>query len=462
MKLFQKKPFYIVLLVAFTLILIADLVLRFAVGGRSKRPDGFGTPGGWSASEDFDPSNLPEDFDASNMPGSPGASFDSSNLPEDFDSSNMPSAPGGSFDPSNLPEDFDASNMPSRPEGSADGQNLPEGFDSGNLPEGFDPQQGGNPFGNGPGSSGFSQRRGFLSTVRKLWIPILIVCVLVDALSIFMLARISRKTKREAQETDAETKEDDPGPKRKKKLWILLLIPVLLAGIVLKLLTPATDRDVSSVSVQEKVVQAEAANEQISRVFLSGGTLTEEDAVTVSLPGEIKVKSFAVSNGDSVQAGDLIATVEKSSVISSIRSIQEVMTELDEALADSSDDNDDEVTASAAGKVKLLYAETGTPVADTMAGHGALMVLSLDGLMSAQIPAEGLSVGDGVTVRLPDGSEEAGRVETVRDDTATVTLSDETAQYGDEVTVLDADGKTLGTAALMIHNALKITGYQGI
>ena len=456
MKLFQKKPLYIVLLVVFTLILIADLVLRFAVGGRPNRPEGFSASGGWSASEDFDPNNLPEGFDASSIPNMPGGgSFDPNNLPEDFDASSMPNMPGGgSFDPNNLPEDFDASSMPNRPD-SGD-------FDPENMPEGFNPQQGG--FGNMPGGSGFRQRGGFLSTVRKLWIPILIVCVLVDALSIFMLARIARKTKREEGQADSEAKEDDPGPKRKnKKLWILLLIPVLLAGILLKLLTPAATRDTSSVTVQEKVVQAEAASEQISKVFLSGGTLTAEDAVTVSLPGDIRIESFAVSNGDSVEAGDLIATVEKSSVISSIRSIQEVMTELDGELSETADDNDDEITAPSGGKVKVLYAEAGTPVADTMAQYGALMVLSLDGMMSAQIPADdSLNVGDRVTVRLSDGTEEAGRVETVRDGTATVTLSDENAVYGDSVTVLDAGGKTLGTASLTIHSALKITGYRGI
>ena len=232
MKLFQKKPLYIVLIVIFTLILIADLVLRFAVGGRSNRPEGFSMPGGWSASEDFDPNNLPEGVDSSNMPegfqpGSRPEGFDSSNLPEGFDSGNMP----GNFDPNNLPEGFDSSNMP---EGFQSGS-RPEGFDPNNMPEGFDPSQrpggsssgsetsdgdtessqrpqGGPSFGNMPGGGDFRQRRGFLSTVRKLWIPIGIVCLLVDALSVFMLVRIRRKEKRSATApAGGDAAEDDCG-----------------------------------------------------------------------------------------------------------------------------------------------------------------------------------------------------------------------------------------------------------
>ena len=213
MKLFQKKPLYIVLIVLFTLILIADLVLRFAVSGRSGRPEGFSMPEGWSASEGFDPNNLPEGFDSSNIP----EGFQQGSRPEGFDSSNMP----GDFDPNNMPEGFSPG---SRPEGF-DPDNLPEGFDPSQRPGSSDSSgnssdsdtessqrpQGGPSFGNMPGGD-FRQKRGFLSTVRKLWIPIGVVCLLVDALSVFMLIRIRRKEKRSAAATvSGDAAEDDCG-----------------------------------------------------------------------------------------------------------------------------------------------------------------------------------------------------------------------------------------------------------
>ena len=199
MKLFQKKPLYIVLIVLFTLILIADLVLRFAVSGRSGRPEGFSMPEGWISSEGFDPNNLPEGFDSSNMPGD----FDPNNMPEGFSPGSRPEG----FDPSNMPEGFDPSQRPGSG-GSSDGDAAASDSDT----ESSQRPQGGPSFGNMPGGGDFRQKRGFLSTVRKLWIPIGVVCLLVDALSVFMLIRIRRKEKRSAAETvSGDAAEDDCG-----------------------------------------------------------------------------------------------------------------------------------------------------------------------------------------------------------------------------------------------------------
>ena len=187
MKLFQKKPLYIVLIVVFTLILIADLVLRFAVSGRSSRPEGFSMPEVWSASEGFDPNNLPEGFDSSSMP-------------EGFQPGSRPEG----FDPSNMPEGFDPSQRPGSSGGSSEASDS-----SGNSSQ---RPRGGPSFGNMPGGGNFRQKRGFLSTVRKLWIPIGVVCLLVDALSVFMLIRIRRKEKRSAgTAVSGDAAEDDCG-----------------------------------------------------------------------------------------------------------------------------------------------------------------------------------------------------------------------------------------------------------
>ena len=110
--------------------------------------------------------------------------------------------PGG-FDPSNMPEDFDPSSRPgssgSSDSSTSDGTASDGESDSAERPS----------FGNMPNGTDFRQRRGFLSTVRKLWIPILIVCLLVDGLSVFMLARIRRKEKRSASTPDNGGAADD-------------------------------------------------------------------------------------------------------------------------------------------------------------------------------------------------------------------------------------------------------------
>ena len=96
-----------------------------------------------------------------------------------------------------------------------------------------------------------------------------------------------------------------------------------------------------------------------------------------------------------------------------------------------------------------------------MYAHNALMVLSLDGYLSFEIPAGTLAAGDALTVALSDGTEFAGTVDSVADDTATVLITDDKPLVGDTATALDAEGNALGSGELTIHQPLSITGYAG-
>ena len=87
---------------------------------------------------------------------------------------------------------------------------------------------------------------------------------------------------------------------------------------------------------------------------------------------------------------------------------------------------------------------------DTMYSDGALIRISLDGLMAANITAGDLvNVGDAVVVVLSDEAEIDGKISAVSDGTATVTLDDTTAGDGEVVTIKTADGDALGEARLI-------------
>jgi hypothetical protein len=91
-----------------------------------------------------------------------------------------------------------------------------------------------------------------------------------------------------------------------------------------------------------------------------------------------------------------------------------------------------------------------------------LMLISLDGLMAVDLQAvDGISVGDTVKVILSDGTEENGRVSSKEDGILTVTISDESAARGDDVSVWKEDGQQIGRGSLYIHSELRITGYYG-
>lgn len=96
-----------------------------------------------------------------------------------------------------------------------------------------------------------------------------------------------------------------------------------------------------------------------------------------------------------------------------------------------------------------------------MVEHGGLAAISLDGYMAVDLETERLSQGDEVTLILSDGTEEEGTVETVVAGKATILVTDNGPEYDEKVTVRDADGTTIGSGSLYIHNPLMVTGYAG-
>lgn len=175
----------------------------------------------------------------------------------------------------------------------------------------------------------------------------------------------------------------------------------------------------------------------------------------------MELTGWAVSEGDYVEAGQLLATVDKASVLAAIEDVNDLIKTIDSAIQSSRYDTvDSSIRAPREGRVKAIYAEAGKSVADTMTEHGALMLLSLDGLMAVDIDTAALPLGAAVTVVLPDGTKQTGRVSAVSGGTATVTLSDETALPGDTAVIL-LDGESAGNGMLYIHSELRVTGFAG-
>jgi len=439
MKVFKSKLFYTIVLIVFTVIMIATVILKFALptgsgnSGRGNMPSGFnsssdfsgfpqgGNSGDSEGNSGFTPGNMPEGFDPENMP----EDFDSSNMPEGFDKKSRPDS--GSSD-SDSDSDSD-SKKPSRSgKGSSDSDSdRPSRPENGNFP-----------------SRSSSRSKGFAGMINKIWISVVIVCALVDAVCIFMLIKLSKKKTSPAQINIGEKKKDivplegqvtetkeeteDETPKRKKKLWMLIFIPILAGAVILKMI-PTTSGSTSSINVKEQLVAVDVSTKTIPNTFLSGGTLETESTRAFTLPGDITIESYAVSNGDIVEKGDLIARVNKSSVMIAISDIKTLIADLDKDLKKTASDKDySKIKAPAAGRVKAIYAEAGNSVVDTMTEHGALMLISLDGLMKVELTGvSGLQVGDTVTVRLSNDKEETGRVATVSDGVTTITISDSSA-----------------------------------
>lgn len=240
--------------------------------------------------------------------------------------------------------------------------------------------------------------------------------------------------------------------------WITLLCVILAIALIVSSLPSGIS---AATKVNSKVLSAVPEENTISTVLSGGGTLSPQEGTAQSLPQALELEIYYVKNGQTVSEGDPIAQVDLVAVKAAISELQEVIDTLDAAIAsESSKTNDSVIRSGTAGRVKKIYAREDTAAADTVYENGALLLLSLDGLMAVDLEAWA-EVGQRVTVTLSDGTALEGTVESVSDGTATVTLSDETAPLDDSVTVTAEDGETMGTGSLYIHSRLRVAGAYG-
>ena len=246
---------------------------------------------------------------------------------------------------------------------------------------------------------------------------------------------------------------------KKYIFYIVMLLVVALLVALPFLLGSAKQAD----EVKASILSGTAESGSVVSTVSGTGTLTEQDAVDITVPQGVEIRRFLVENGDFITAGTPVALVDKTSVMTTIASIKESMDTLEEEMNEEADSSlDSAVAAQSAGRVKAVYAQVGDNVQEVMLEHGALALVSLDGKMALQLQTSAsLRPADSVIVTLSDGSEETGTVESSTGGTVVITLSDRTAMPGDEASVRTADGTALGSGTLYIHSEWKATAISG-
>ena len=246
--------------------------------------------------------------------------------------------------------------------------------------------------------------------------------------------------------------------KRIVTLAAMVLVVALLAAMPL-IAKQAPEEDGPKASI----LSAEVTAGSIDTELIGGGTLAEDDALKVEVPTAVKLKKFLVSNGDTVTEGTPLATVDRVTVMNAITQVQETLEYLSEQIEDAEDtDSEEAVTALAGGTVKILYAKEGDAVQNVVAEHGALAVLSLDGLMAVDLEAESaLTVGTAVKVTLSGGKTVTGKIARNLAGEMTVTVEDNGYTADDTVQVTAEDGTAIGSGQLYIYSPWNATAYAG-
>ena len=253
--------------------------------------------------------------------------------------------------------------------------------------------------------------------------------------------------------------------KRRAATLITIVVILIIAGILLpnlfKYLAPKVD--LSNINVNSKTLDHTVGRSNIVRDFTASGNLSAGETKDIKIAGDIEIDEFFVKNGDVIKKGDKIAAVSKPSVMSAIVEVQKTLKSLDTKLNKiNSSDNKTVVKADSKARVKAIYIKKGSNAKETITKNGALMLLSLDGLMAVDIDrTENTKLGNSVTVVLSNKTKVSGQIISTNTDYVTCVISDKTAKYKDKVTVLDSKGNEIGASELYIHSVLPIMYYSG-
>lgn len=249
--------------------------------------------------------------------------------------------------------------------------------------------------------------------------------------------------------------------KQRIKRYVLLAFVAVLV-VLLAIMPMLAGEKAENDGPVASILTDTASLNSISTVVKGGGTLEGEEALEITIPAGVLLKSFLVQNDAVVREGDPVAEVDRVSVMNVITQVQETLDYLTEQIENTRDEEISKtISATAGGLVKHVYAQPGDRVQDVMLRHGALAVVSLDGLMAVEFSTEAaLSVGDGVKVTFEDGTQTEGVVESSLDGTVVITLEDEGYAADTQVNLSNEDGR-LGIGTLYIHSKWNVTGYSG-
>ena len=251
--------------------------------------------------------------------------------------------------------------------------------------------------------------------------------------------------------------------KRRRKiirtvLIVIAIVAAILVALVFYLRGRVERRFASAVA---EVQHYEVTTGTIHTVVSGSGILAQEDVEDLSVPVGVEITEVLVENRDAVSKGDILATVDMATVMTTLSSTQEQLDDLDDEIADAKGDTvSSNISAGVAGRVKRLLAQVGTDVTACMAENGALAYLSLDGYMALDLETDALAKDIQVVVLREDGTQITGTVDSVIGGKATILVTDNGPRYDEEVTVM-LGGTEVGKGKLYIHSPLAVTGYAG-
>lgn len=248
--------------------------------------------------------------------------------------------------------------------------------------------------------------------------------------------------------------------KKSKRMWIITgcLIPIVAIAVIFM-----NNNGSATGAAAEQNAQIAVVERGDTQVVKEGnGTVEVKDSYQVSIIYDSKLLFIEKENGDYVNEGEVIASIESSGLEDSISQLESEISDLDTQISNKDSYGDSYISSKVTGRVKVINAGAGDAVNSVMKEYGSLMEIASDGKLKVMVSAETvLAENSEVTVKFGDYSEE-GTVISSENNQLTVTISDGyDYNVGEKASVYDSEDKLLGEGTLEINMPYHVTGDYG-
>ena len=147
--------------------------------------------------------------------------------------------------------------------------------------------------------------------------------------------------------------------KKRRRIIVTVSIVVVLALAIFFGVRAAKKKVSEAVGSRNAptVSEATVTTGSISTTVSGSGMLTDADTQQIVLPKGVKLEKILVKAGETVKKGDALATVELSSVMGAMSTVQAELNKLDEQLrAATGETVQPYITTGVNGRVKIVYA----------------------------------------------------------------------------------------------------------
>ncbi len=248
--------------------------------------------------------------------------------------------------------------------------------------------------------------------------------------------------------------------KSKTKRIVIIIIAVVIVGLAALGYAGWQQRMAQAGKTTYSIVDVTRGSVEVK--VKGAGTVAPMEDYTVYAGFSGTVKQVLTENGDVVSADDVIAVFESDALEAERDSLEQQIDDVDAAIQTlRGTSGSDRIYSPVKGVVKVLYAKEGDSVDVVMEKYGMLAVICPDERMKTVISAEGLQLGDSVTVTV-DSVSMPGIVRSIKDGQAIISFEDDEFLPGTAATVSAVDGSILAESTAEIENPVYVTGRGGI